>query len=290
MYIEGVNCDRDHIRFGVPMTKLSKPYLLYANRDIGHAIDIYTALRDLGIALWFDRRDVPLSSNVEREVERAANSSQCIVFLLSQASSSLSAHVQFARSRLRHGKTVIAILLDEAAATFLPQLPGARSYHLRQGIDVIARAIAIETMTRSERGAVDEASEDRLSQYVFLSYAIEDATHLTTIVPTINSVPLNVWDYRSTPRDYRSLFHGELEEAILGSIAVLAIETLDWRRSTWAPKEYLCAESSGIPIVLVRPNPLSDASMLTVGRNYIDYSNTQVGEMALRIALLSLRP
>lgn len=124
------------------------------------------------------------------------------------------------------------------------------------------------------------ASQSRDEDYVFISYASEDAEFVARLCRFLQRRSLPYWDYRRSDRKYQAPLSLEIEEAIGRASAVFAVLSEDWKKSRWAMREYFFAEDAGIPIFLLKVEPLCP-TLAIAGMPYIDFTEDEAAGFGL---------
>jgi TIR domain len=98
----------------VPSTSLAKMFgfLSYARADSEHVLLIAKQLRQAGAALWLDQLDIIYGDHWDRAVERALQTCDCLVVMLSAASvqsENVRDEVDYA---IEKGKRIVPVLLE----------------------------------------------------------------------------------------------------------------------------------------------------------------------------------
>ena len=106
--------------------------------------------------------------------------------------------------------------------------------------------------------------------YIFISYAEEDTEFVTALRQFLKERGYGYWDYQDSDRDYHTQLALELEDVIQNASATLSVLSPDWKRSTWAAKEYLFSEQVGTPVFLLMAREMG-ATLVTAGVPYIDF-------------------
>jgi len=175
---------------------------------------------------------------------------------------------------IEQGKTVIPFLISNVNLESGPA--ELADYEL---IDVrnVDQSRLADRLAERLGGSFDAKSSELSYQskgYVFLSYAHEDSEFVAKLKQFLEEQGYGYWDYEESDRDYHSQLFLELEEAILGSAALFAVLSEDWKRSRWTVREYFFAEDAGTPVFLLRSKALRP-TLAVAGMPYIDFEDDE---------------
>lgn len=244
-------------------------YISYSHQDRSIADRIIEQLDQLGVPTWSDR-EIKAGSNWQKEIDRAFDESDTVVFLLSPNSVSSPFSQNELDEALAKGKKILPVLIRDVDPAAVPQ--ALHSYHwidLRHGDEQVLKSIAASTGRASETTPIKTTRKNK--GYVFISYAEEDSDFVGGLKGFLKEKGYGYWDYEESDRDYHSQLFLELEEVILGATALFAILSEKWKRSNWTVREYFFAEEAKVPIFLLRAKQIGP-TLAIAGIPYIDFT------------------
>lgn len=247
-------------------------FLSYAQQDGELAQVLYRDLSAAGINVWRDIERIPPGMDWSSAISEAVESASTIIFLLSPNSIQAAFVNHELQRSLIYRRNLIVAKIGDVDLLSVPQklkeyqwIDFTRDYEsalnkLRSVLPTVVRVPRSEAPIRPKsRG------------YVFFSYAEEDSDFVDSLRAFFKQRGYGYWDYQVSERDYHSQLFLELENVIRGASATLSILSPDWKRSTWAIKEYIFSEEVGTPVFLLMVRTM-EPTLVIAGIPYIDFT------------------
>lgn len=247
-------------------------FVSYSQRDGSIIAPILEQLESASVPVWSDRQIKP-GTNWRDEIRLALDKASALLFVLSPASlgsTSCMRELEYARAT---GKEIIPLKLMDVDECAIPEVlrEGSR-YQARSDDALFIRRLLDEMAPRTEDPS--DVSPARNQGYAFISYAIEDGDFVLRLRDFLKDKGFGYWDCQESDRDYHGQLFLEIEEAIMGSRAVFAVISENWKRSRWTLKEYFFAEDAGVPVFLLKAKPLGP-TLAIAGMPYIDFATDE---------------
>jgi len=252
-----------------------QPYVFisYARHD-SHKVDkIVSFLEAKGIRIWRDTNQIQPGQDWSAAIGKALEKASVFVFV----SSVNSAHSEWMRDELgavvsRSDRLIIPVILDEKGASSLPLYLSTRQWIDLRSEEEQNLINLYEAIARVVRPSFESQKSGAITKgYVFISYSVDDREFLEGLKKILFLNKYGYWDFHESKRDYQTQFHLELEGIIRESSAVLCVISPSWKRSRWAPREYLFSEDIRKPIFLLKAKPL-EPTLLIAGSSFIDFT------------------
>jgi hypothetical protein len=248
----------------------------YSHQDANSAMQIVEALLDHGFQIWIDRIQLVAGEEWSKAISDALRGAKVLLWFAGRNTNTSSWMQQELRSAMNSGEQaiIIPVLVEGAEPEKLPPFLQNRQWidareDRKSAIDELEKAL--ERYLGSPAPPTEKATAQN-SGYVFISYSVEDRAFLEDLKGFLKEKGYGYWDFHESKRDYQTQFHLELESIIRDSRAVLCIVTPSWKKSRWAPREYLFTEDIRKPIFLLRAEIL-EPTLLIAGSSYIDFVN-----------------
>lgn len=231
---------------------------------------LFSDLRAAGVNLWLIPDDAPpgdWSDLVSEKIVGAAG-------LLYIYSRDMKATPQIRREIKTAQNANLPIYIVALDGGILDQLPGTLrdcpviplylDYHagLREVIQIVSPDV---------RGKAQTPAAPKSKGYVFISYAEEDSDFVGTLRAYLRERGYGYWDYQDSDRNYHTQLFLELEEVITNAAATISVISPDWKKSTWAAKEYMFSQEVGTPVFLVMARS-TPPTLVIAGVPYIDFT------------------
>ena len=251
----------------------SAPYVFisYARQDLAFASRLAEDLRSNGIETWRDLEQIMPGEDWQQAIGRGLTGAAAALYIASANSGSSQWMEMELGAIVNRGSSVIPIVIDDAGVDSLP--PPLRRFQwvdFREGyaepLDQLLGAIPKLLKSESPIAPAPEKTKG----YVFLSYAEEDAPFARELRGFLADRRYGYWDYSESDRNYHTGLANELEEVILQAKATLSLLSPEWKRSTWAMKEYVFSEEVSVPVFLLRVKEVPP-TLAIAGIPYIDF-------------------
>ena len=232
---------------------------------------ILSDLRKAGVNLWLVPDDVPPGVDWNEILFEKLVQADGLLLLFSRILGRTPQVAREVETALARNIPLFLLVLNEKIVDQIPQkllqtdifLP-CENYD-RALSDLLAR---LPTSMMQDHPIAPPAP--RSKGYIFISYAEEDTSFVVTLRQFLKDRGYGFWDYQDSDRNYQTQLFLELEDVIQNAAATLSVLSPDWKRSTWAAKEYLFSEEVGTPVFLLMAREMG-ATLVTAGVPYIDF-------------------
>jgi len=253
------------------MSKPRNVFISYAREDRSKIEPVVSLLRSSGVNAWVDTRDIPAGANWQEEIDKGLDNADALVYVASKHSrDSLWMNRELQRF-LDRSKRVIPVIVDDVGEQNLPESLRSRQWiDLRYAFGSQVAKLADDLPPSTKSQALDQAVTQSRG-YVFLSYALEDATFVESLRAFLAGRGYSYWDYQTGRRNYQVDYTIELEERIQQAEAILAVISPNWKKSKTTLQELHFATEVERKVFLLRlgdPGP----TLATAGMTYIDFS------------------
>ncbi len=242
---------------------------------------ILADLRAAGIRLWLVPDDVPAGADWSDIKWDKLAQADGLLFIFSRPLTRTPQMLHELEIALNSNLPVFPLMLNNDLVDQIPQQLLALQPILFDSDDfedalptLIAR---LPDSVRESRPVVPEQPKSK--GYVFISYADEDTDFVTTLRDYLKERGYGYWDYQDSDRNYHTQLFLELEDVIRNASATVSILSPDWKRSTWAAKEYMFSEQVGTPVFLLMAREMGP-TLVIAGVPYIDFVRDPEGGFA----------
>ena len=251
-------------------------FISYSAKDKDFVDRLSADLQHEGYDVWVDRQRLVAGASWVIATDKAISTAQAFIIVISKSSirsSWVMYELDMAFHRyIKRKVKIYPILIEELdikgiAPNFLQAFQPAyfnRGYETAFGELLSALPKSIKANHPLQEVA------PKTKGYFFISYAEEDASFIETMREFLRERGYGYWDYQESERNYDMQLFLELEQRIQQAAAVLCILSPDWKRSQWAPKEYLFAKEVQIPTFLLMVREMGP-TLVTVGVPYINF-------------------
>lgn len=255
---------------------MAHAYISYSHEDVDFVQQLAADLRKHGIDVWVDIFEISAGDSFAAQVNKAIHQAGALIAVASRTSRrSFNIRFELDRAAERNIPGIVAYIAG--LANIPPELADMpASAHAYPLIDFGANyQQALVRLINSLPSTVKRGGElppgvQKSNGYVFISYAEPDSEFVGVLRRFLEQKGYGFWDYQSSDRNYHTQLFLELEGQVSGSAAMLSILSPDWKRSRWAPKEYLFAEDIGKPVFLLMVRDMGP-TLVTAGIPYIDF-------------------
>ncbi len=230
-------------------------------------------LRAAGVKLWLIPDDAPPGDWRELATERIIGSDG-LLYLYSRGLKSTPQIRREITVAQRSGQPVYVVGLNQEIAAQLPEMITETTFiplyaDYDAGLQELLRIVTPDV--RGKAQVVPAAPKSK--GYVFISYAEENTEFVETLRAFLRERSYGYWDYQDSDRNYHTQLFLELEEVIINAAATISVISPEWKRSSWAAKEFLFSEEVGTPVFLVMARP-TPPTLVIAGVPYIDFTQS----------------
>lgn len=246
-------------------------FISYSHADREFVDRLAADLQRAGVNVWLDRYQIQAGEMWADEIQTALTNAAAIIFVASQKSLSSAWTIQELDFAAGKGVRLLPVMIDDYAMGNMPPF-----LRVIQWLDLradyaggLARLLAaLPADVRSTQSVQPEAQKSK--GYVFISFAEADTDFVVKLREFLAAKGYAFWDFQSSDRNYHTALFLELEQAIIEATAMLSVLSPDWKRSKWAPREFLFAEDVNVPVFFLMARTMGP-TLVTVDRPYIDF-------------------
>jgi hypothetical protein len=264
-------------------------FISYVYRDIKFVDLLVDELHKAGINTWLDAREIKPGSEWGDAIADALKDADAVIAIASVDSIRLGYVQADLKRALFLNKLVIPIVIDENSQRRLPDYlrelqpidahDPHRNYPSSDRENPYLPEAALKALIERLPESVQQPKPVRRQApkskgYAFISYAEEDSEFVHELRDFLKERGYGYWDYQDSDRNYQTQLFLELEEVIRGAAATLSVLSPDWKKSTWAAKEYLFSEEVGTPVFLLMAREMGP-TLVTAGIAYIDFTRSK---------------
>lgn len=252
---------------------MSYVFISYSRHDKEFVDKLVARLREEGFNIWRDVDALQPGTEWSSAMEKALMQADVLLFVASPHSASSSWCLSESAAFASRGKPIIPVVIAKEPFSWMPvllaRLQGVDfTEEFEQGVKHLVRGLE-DLSVRHTHPLPQQAPKSR--GYVFISYCEEDFEFVQELRGFLGDRGYGFWDYQDSDRDYQAHWFLEVEDRIREAAAVLSVLSPDWKRSRWAPKEYLFAEEVRTPVFLLMAREMGP-TLVTAGISYIDFT------------------
>jgi hypothetical protein len=246
-------------------------FISYSREDREFVDRLAEDLREAGVSTWQDTKEIAPGENWRLAIEESLRQASAMLYVASSQSANSHWMARELEAVFSRGTRVIPLVLDDKGERGLPVfLREIQWVDFRPGYDKALDQLLMALHSFRAERPVAPATE-KVKDYVFLSYAEEDASFVDELKEFLKKRKYGYWDYRESDRDYHQDLYLELEGVIREAVATLSFLSPEWKRSRTAVQEYHFSMEVGVPVFLLRvrnPGP----TLVIAGFPYIDFT------------------
>jgi hypothetical protein len=222
---------------GIDMTE-QYVFISYSREDREFVDRLQEDLRKAGVNTWQDTKEIAPGENWRMAIEESLLRASAMLYVSSSRSASSHWMTKELEAVFSRGNRVIPLILDDEGESGLPAfLREIQWVDFRPGYEgALDQLLTALHSFRAERPVAP--ATQKAKDYVFLSYAEEDASFVDELKGFLKKHEYGYWDYRESDRDYHHDLYLELEGVIREAIATLSFISPEWKRSRTAVQEY----------------------------------------------------
>ncbi len=248
-------------------------FISYSKPDREFVGKLADDLRNAGIQAWIDIEIFPVGVSWEKALREGIRESSALIYV----ASANSVNSTWMQSEVSHanemGKPVIIAVIDDDGLGQIKEFSTKwvdfrPDYHA--GLNLLLKTLLLSSEVVKPEPHAIKVEATKSKGYVFISYAEEDTVFVIKLREFLKERGYGFWDYQSSDRDYHTQMFLELESVIREASATLSILSPDWKRSQWAPREFLFSEAVGIPVFLLMARDMGP-TLVTIDKAYIDF-------------------